>query len=366
MAQDGGKPKYYILMESLRKDIISGKLGPGEKIMSENQLAAEFGISRHTVRKALSMLENEGYLEAEHGRGTFCKNRFPGRSDSRNIAVITTYISDYIFPRLIQGMDNILTDNGYSIILKNTGNSQRNEAKALQDILTKNIDGLIIEPSKSEIYCRHMSLYEKFDEMQIPYIFIQGTYPQMKDKPNIIMDDVEGAYILTKYLLNLGHSYIVGIFKGDDAQGMARHKGYIKALQEAAISYDPDRVILFHTEDRGKKPAAMIKRFISQKVKMDGIVCYNDQIALEVIGVLEEEGIQVPEDISVTGYDNSLIAVSGPVKLTGVSHPKERLGEMAAELLLEKIRGVGEEESRVPRVIVPELIIRDSCKDRTR
>lgn len=364
MAQDKGKPKYFILMESLRQDILSGKISPGDKIMSENQLAGEFGISRHTVRKALAMLENEGYLEAEHGRGTFCKNRLTNRQNSHNIAVITTYISDYIFPRLIQGMDNILTDNGYSIILKNTGNSQRNEARALQDILTKNVDGLIIEPSKSEIYLRHMNLYEKFDEMQIPYVFIQGTYPQMKDKPNIIMDDVEGAYLLTKHLLDTGHVNIVGIFKVDDAQGTARHKGYIKALSEASIPYDPDKVILFHTEDREKKPAAMIKRFADQGVKMDGIVCYNDQIALEVIQVLEKQDIHVPEDISVTGYDNSLIAVSGPVKLTTVSHPKEKLGEMAAELLLEKIRGIGEEESRVPRIVVPELIIRESVRKR--
>ncbi len=364
MAQEKGKAKYYILMEALKQEIMEGKICPGDRIPSENELAQQYSISRHTVRKALSILENEGLIGAEHGRGTFCTDGFQNKSNSHNIAVITTYISDYIFPRLIQGMDNVLTDNGYSIILKNTGNSQKNEARALQDILTKNIDGLIIEPSKSEIYCRHMSLYEKFDAMNVPYVFIQGTYPQMKDKPNVLLDDVEGGYLLTRYLIELGHKHIVGIFKIDDVQGTGRYKGYIKALNESGIPYDPEKVIMFHTEDREKKPAAMMDNFICQGIPMDGIVCYNDQTALEVIQVLQKKGIRVPEDVSITGYDNSFIAMSGSIKLTTVSHPKEKLGEMAAELLLEKIRGVEDKDSKVQRVVVPELVIRESCISR--
>lgn len=364
MGQLKGKAKYYILMESLRNDIISGKIKPKDKISSENELSEQFHVSRHTVRKALSILENEGLLEAIHGLGTFCTEHLCNNFSSKNIAVVTTYISDYIFPRLIQGMDHILTENGYSIILKNTGNSQKNEAKALEDILTKNIDGLIIEPSKSEIYCRHMHLYELFDKLNIPYLFIQGTYPQMKEKSNIIMDDVQGGYLLTKYLIDLGHKNIVGIFKIDDTQGTARHKGYIKALNEAGIQYNPDLVITFHTEDRAKKPAAVMEQFMKEKRMMDAVVCYNDQIALEIIHVLSDYGVRVPEDISVTGYDNSLISESGPIKLTTVSHPKERLGEMAAKLLLEKINHISDEESKVQRVVAPELIIRESCLDR--
>ncbi|NLG03127.1 MAG: GntR family transcriptional regulator, partial [Clostridia bacterium] len=283
MKQEKGQSKYYILMESLRQDMMTGKIRGGDKISSENELAAKFSVSRHTVRKALSILENDGLIEAIHGKGTFCVERArvgKGKS-SHNIAVVTTYISDYIFPRVIQGIDNVMTREGYSIFLKNTGNSQKNEAKALEDIMTKDIDGVIIEPSKSEIFCKHMNQYEAMDMLKIPYVFLQGTYPQMKNKPNVVMDDVEGTYLLTKYLIELGHKHIVGIFKIDDSQGMARHKGYIKALNEVGMYYNPDNVILFHTEDRSKKPAAMVKQFIESKMEMDAIVCYNDQIALE-------------------------------------------------------------------------------------
>ena len=363
MANENGKTKYYTLMEELKQAIMSGSIKPGEKLPSENELSDRYHISRHTVRKALSILINEGYIEAEHGRGTFCSQRMGHMKNSRNVAVVTTYISDYIFPRLIQGMDKVLTENGYSIILKNTANSRTKEERVLEDILTKDIEGLIIEPSKSQIYCKHTNLYAMLDQYEIPYVFIQGVYSQMIDKPHILMDDCKSGYMVTKHLIDAGHRKILGIFKADDFQGKERHKGYVKALQEAGIAYDPDMVVWFHTEDRKTKPAMMMELFLEQKVEMDAVVCYNDQIAIEVIRCLQRNGLRVPEDISVTGYDNSVIA-EGTVGLTTITHPQEKLGEMAAELLLEKIRKVPEEKSRIPRLIQPELIVRGSTIER--
>lgn len=358
---ENGKPKYFTLMEELKEKIISGRIQPGEKLPSENQFTVQYSLSRHTVRKALSLLEQEGYIEACHGKGTFCSEKMRHMKKSRNIAVVTTYISDYIFPRLIQGMDNVLSEQGYSIILKNTGNSRQKEEKCLEELLQKDIDGLIIEPSKSQLSCRHPGLYENLEKYQIPYIFIQGIYTEMKDKPHILMDDTRGGYLVTKYLLEQGHRRITGFFKADDIQGIQRHKGYVRALQEAGIPYDPDLVVWFHTEDRRSKPSMMVKEMVKTGSLPHGIVCYNDQIAVQVIESLEDCGLQVPKDISVTGYDNSLYAQRG-TGITTIAHPQERLGEMAAELILEKINGVSEEDSKVERLIQPELIVRGSCR----
>lgn len=358
---ENGKPKYFTLMEELKEKIISGRIQPGEKLPSETQFTVQYSLSRHTVRKALSLLEQEGYIEACHGKGTFCSEKMRHMKKSRNIAVVTTYISDYIFPRLIQGMDNVLSEQGYSIILKNTGNSRQKEAKCLEELLQKDIDGLIIEPSKSQLSCRHPGLYENLEKYQIPYIFIQGIYTEMKDKPHILMDDARGGYLVTKYLLEQGHRRITGFFKADDIQGIQRHKGYVRALQEAGIPYDPDLVVWFHTEDRRSKPSMMVKEMVKTGSLPHGIVCYNDQIAVQVIESLEDCGLQVPKDISVTGYDNSLYAQRG-TGITTIAHPQERLGEMAAELILEKINGVSEADSKVERLIQPELIVRGSCR----
>lgn len=358
------KLKYFDLMEDLRKQILDGEIKPGEKLPSENELSGQYHVSRQTVRKALQILQNEGYIYAEHGRGTFCSEMMRHTRKSNNIAVVTTYLSDYIFPRVIQGIDQVLTENGYSILLKNTRNSRSMEAKCLEELLKKDIDGLIIEPSKSQIFCKHINLYAMLDQYEIPYIFIQGSYAQMKDKPYILMDDCRGGFLVTDYLISLGHRDIVGVFKADDTQGQERHKGYVQALQKAGIPYDPDKVVWFYTEDRKSHPYGKMKQMAQSRDKLyfDAVVCYNDQIALEIMRALEEEGLRCPEDVSVTGYDDSYLAATCKVPLTTVAHPQEKLGEMAAKLLLELLKDRNLEPERTHILIEPELVIRNSCQ----
>ena len=357
--------KYFQLMEDLKNKILNSEIKSGDKLPSENELSAKYNVSRQTVRKALSILENAGYIYAQHGRGTFCSDMVHHDHHSKNIAVVTTYLSDYIFPRVIQGIDTALTKEGYSIILKNTRNSRSQEAKCLEDLLQKDIDGIIIEPSKSQIYCRHINLYQKLDEYKIPYVFIQGCFSQMRDKPQVLMDDFKGGYMITKYLIENGHKNIAGIFKADDIQGQNRHKGYAMALQDAGLLYDPNKVIWFHTEDRKIHPYESIFQMVQNHYIMDAVVCYNDQIAMRVIQALHDVGLKVPEDISVTGYDNSYMASNDGFQLTTIVHPQEKLGEMAAELLLDLIQNGEESENNKKILIEPEIVVGNSCKKTT-
>lgn len=363
MEKNNGKDlKYLKLIEILKKMILEGKIDAGDKLPSENELSKEYQVSRHTVRKALAILENEGYVYAVHGKGTFCSELVRHTKTSKNIAVITTYLSDYIFPSVIQGIDSVLTQNGYSILLKNTGNSRQTEARCLEELLQKDIEGLIIEPSKSEIFCRHTSLYEKMDQYNIPYVFIQGCFDQMREKPWVLMNDYQGGYLVTNYLISLGHRNILGVFKADDLQGKERHRGYVRALQEADILYDPENVIWFHTEDRTFKPFLQIQELLKRGRSFTAVACYNDQIALEVIRALGKCGKSVPEDISVTGYDNSFMAENYKIGLTTIAHPQKQLGEISAQLLLDLIQNPNKKEN-THILIEPKLVIRESCRE---
>ena len=356
--------KYYQIIEDLKSLILSGKVPAGQKLPSENELSARYGVSRQTVRKAIAELTNTGYVYAVHGKGTFCSEPIRQTHTSKNIAVVTTYLSDYIFPRVIKGIDEALTEEGYSIILKNTRNSRSQEARCLEELLQKDIEGLIIEPSKSHIYCRHLNLYQKLEECKIPYVFIQGCYSQMLDKPNVLMDDYKGGYLITKYLIDQGHRHIAGVFKSDDSQGQNRHRGYAKALQEAGISYNPDIVIWFYTEDRAVHPVESIKKLILSGTTLEAAVCYNDQIAIAIIRALQDIGVKVPKDISITGYDDSYMASYGGLKLTTIAHPHEKLGEMAAKLLLTLMRD-GENCSKEKHVLMePEIVMGNSTLKR--
>lgn len=349
--------KYELIINDIKKAINAGKYQVDTKIPSENQLSAQYGVSRQTVRKAISRLIDEGYLYSRHGSGTFVAKRLFKSGTSKNIAVVSTYMSDYIFPRVIQGINQVLSENGYSILLKTTNNSRKGEAWCMEELLSKNIDGMIIEPSQSAISCQHQVLYEQMDSMGIPYVFIQGCYESMLDKPFVMLDDVEGGRLITEHLIKLGHKRIAGIFKADDTQGLLRHKGYVKALQEAGIPYDPDMVIWFHTKDRGAKPMEGILRLMEYGHSFHAVVCYNDEIAADVIKGLTNIGRSVPHDISVTGFDNSLLAKSKGI--TTVSHPQEELGKTAAETLIALIKNnISRKDAHV--LLRPELVERKS------
>ena len=107
-----GKAKYYTLMEALKEQILSGTIKPGQKLPSENELTREYALSRHTVRKALALLENEGYITAQHGKGTFCSERVIQRHNSKNIAVTTTN------PNLSKDVVRVNTSGSHFLIQK--------------------------------------------------------------------------------------------------------------------------------------------------------------------------------------------------------------------------------------------------------
>ena len=349
------------LVDDLKRQIMSGEIRPGDKISSENVLAKEYDISRQTVRKAIDILRNEGFLYAEHGRGTFCSDMIKQEGNSGNIAVVMTYLSDYIFPYIIRGIDEVLEKEEYSILLKSTHNYRKVEAKCLEELVKKNIDGLIIEPSKSQIAFKNHDIFSMLERYRVPFVFVQGVYHGMEDKPYVLLDDEKGGYLITKHLIELGHRRIVGVFKADDRQGQNRHSGYVKALQEAGIWYDPSLVVWFHTEDMQSLPREMIQELV-KKEQIDAIVSYNDRIAIQIVNALEEVGINIPEDISVTGFDDSEFAKNLKVPLTTIKHPQRKIGEAAAELLIKLMKGYAVEEDKLHIIMEPELVVRDSTR----
>lgn len=161
--------KYNMVKEKITDWITTGKVQPGEKIYSENELGKIFGVSRHTIRQAIGDLVHEGWLYREQGAGTFVSNQqvrssesalsYPPLQRTKNIGVITTHISDYIFPSIIKGIESHLTNQGYSLTFACTDNDIKKEKQCIQTMLDRNIDGLIVEPTKSNTFNPNIQLY---------------------------------------------------------------------------------------------------------------------------------------------------------------------------------------------------------------
>lgn len=119
--------KYRFLVDTIKEKIKNGEYEPGERMESENTLSEQFGYSRQTVRQALSVLEQEGLIERRRGSGTYISSESRRTPRGNSIAIVTTYISDYIFPTIIRGIEETLTNAGYDLTLNVTNNHVEEE-----------------------------------------------------------------------------------------------------------------------------------------------------------------------------------------------------------------------------------------------
>ena len=138
------KSKYLMLAGIIKEEISAGVYKSGEKIPGENKLAERYMMSRQTVRQALALLEKDGKIERRQGSGTYVADSFISKARTWNVGVIATYISEYIFPSIMRGIESELTENGFSPILCATQNRVDSERRILEDLMKKSIDGLIV------------------------------------------------------------------------------------------------------------------------------------------------------------------------------------------------------------------------------
>ncbi len=326
-----GEHKYRELLDKLRNDIKNAVYAEGQKLPSENELADDTGYSRQTVRRAIGLLEEEGFLSRIRGSGTYVRSAVPHRAATHNIGVVTTYIGEYIFPLILHGIDEVLSENGYTPMLSATRNRVDNERRILTEFLSKPIDGLIVEGTKTAMPNPNIDLYVHLKEIGIPVVFINGYYPELKKPVYVVADDRAGGRQVCVELLKKGHRHIAGIFKSDDIQGHRRYAGYADALRAEDIPVSDDNVLWYTTENRDDLLAALTMRTLRD---CTAVVCYNDEVALQVLNVLQKNGVDVPNDIELVSFDNSTIAQFSPVKFLSLSNPKEYLGQLAAQKLI--------------------------------
>ena len=356
-------PKYMQLKQEMMNWLHSGQINYNDQMPSEHEIATRFQMSRQTVRQALGELEKEGWLYRVQGKGTFVSQpRTKGTviTEVQTIGMVTTHISDYIFPHIVRGAEAALRSRGYSLLLSSTDSDKAKERENLELMAGQPISGLIIEPTKSAQGNPNLNWYLSLQVGDIPFIMINERYPEL-DCPCLRMDDEAGGYAAAEHLIKLGHTSIAGFFKTDDLQGVNRMKGFIRAHREHHLPLGLDTVTHYTTEEKSTKPFEKAMELLQSDKRPSAFVCYNDELAVRLLEAARLNGLSVPEDLSLVGFDDSSLATATEVKLTTLSHPKMELGVKAAEMLLDMIQtkslqGPGD------LVFTPQLIVRDSTR----
>ena len=328
-------PKYQRIASELQDEIKTGQLAEGNMLPTEEALTQRFSASRQTIRQALSLLVEAGLITKQRGSGSRVRaQQLPPRSG--NIAVIATYISDYIFPGILREAQSVFAANQYSAILSATRNSVYHEREILLNLLNKPIDGILVEGTKTALPNPNLDLYQKLTERNIPIVFFNGFYADLPDSVSVYADNFGGGYELVQHLLQKGHTKIAGIFKSDDIQGHERYSGYITALRDAGRMVPDSLVFWYTTETRDE---LFTEEHAKKIAECTAVVCYNDEIAFRLIPLLLASGIRVPQDVAVVSFDNSSLSDLSPVKITSLSYGGQNIGHVAAETLLNRIAG---------------------------
>lgn len=348
-------PKYQVIAEQLRAHIESGKYLNSTILPTEFLLAQEYQVSRQTVRQALGVLVKDKVIEKRQGSGSHIlrQNLVPEPAQHHSVAVVTTYISDYIFPGILREAENIFSTYNCTPSLFATQNEVSNERRVLKNLLTMPVDGILVEGTKTALPNPNLDLYQQIIDKGIPLVFFHGNYINLPGALSVLDDNFEGGRMLVEYLHGKGHRNIAGIFKSDDIQGHQRYAGYATTLRSLDLPMEDKQLFWYTTEMKEMLLSGGASDLIDRVLKnATAVVCYNDEVANYLVNYLTKKGVNIPAEMAVVSFDNSWHSELSPVRITSLSHGKYNVGKMAADLLLHLLQGKEGHSQKAPWFLV--------------
>lgn len=321
-----------------------------DKKATLKDIAGEAGVSLMTVSKVLN---DKGGFSRETGqrvleiarRLNYRPNQIAKslRADeTRTIGVVVSDSSQLVFAKVIRGIDEVATRAGYSVIIANTDQNADRERQAVELLLNKRIDGLILGAPMhtGEEDIRELIRYG------IPLVLLMRTSMGV-DVNCVINDNVLGGYDIMNHLLstNCGEVYFLSMPRLVQST-LSRLQGNRQAMAEQGSILAEDRIQ--YCEPFIEDGYQAMCRLLDQGVRTGGICCGCDLIAIGAIRAIQDHQLQVPGDFRVTGYDDLELADYLSVPLTTMRQPKEEIGREGVLLLLDQIH----DPARPPRQIV--------------
>ncbi|MDE6364515.1 MAG: GntR family transcriptional regulator [Lachnospiraceae bacterium] len=345
----------YIQLASQLKNLINQKQQknqyeklPGAvfQLPTEAALCQMYHVSRQTVRKALSVLEEEHLIQKRQGSGSYAVPNLH-QNGGNQIAVLISSNTEYIYPRLLADFCATLQKHGFSWTVYVTENQISKEREILQFLLENQetpVRGIVSEGCKTSLPTPNDDLYQHLIQKGAALLFFRGSYSNLPKIPSIKDDNYNGGYALGTYLVSLGHRKIGGIFNTDDVQSAEQRFGLLSALRDAQLLNCDENLCGFDTHQlaalRRQQDTGFLSGFLSRQLRsVTAIVCCNDEIAYWLIKEMSCKNIRVPEDVSVVCFDCSYLSDLSAVQITHYAPEEHDLGIAAAESVINLIKG---------------------------
>jgi LacI family transcriptional regulator len=309
------------------------------RVLNNSGYASE--DTRARVEAAVAEL---GYVPNTLARGLRSKR-------TNTLALVMTDITNPFFTLIARGVEDTASNAGYTVIFCNTDESEAEEKKYINILVQKQVDGILLVPA-----CGNSHSVKFLRSNKIPFVLIDRDVPG--SRADLIRGDSEtGAYDLTRHLIELGHKRIVAITGPRQVStAQDRASGYQRAMKEAGLAELSQVSYGLFTQDSGYE---LTCKALALNPRPTAIFGANNFISIGILKALKDAGMNVPDDMSVVGFDDLPVSLVIDPFLTVASQPAYQMGSQAAELLLKRIAGQLPEAGQ-KRVLPTELILRRS------
>lgn len=336
-----------------------------KKQISIKEIARLSGVSIATVSR---IINNNGRFSeetrqkvekiiAEHHYQTNNIAKSLRMNISLTIGVIVPDINNEFFSVVVQEIERLFFDKGYSTIICNTAKSEEKEKEYLKVLEAKMVDGLICISGQEKLMVDIL-------KRDVPIVCIDRR-PKIDSKVAFIeSDNYQGGILATEELIEKGCQRILLLTKKRNLSSVnERVNGYQQALKKHGLSFDPGLVIRANDKTDNLKAAKdAIEKTLAAGIPFDGVFATNDWLALGTILTLQEKGIQIPEQVKVVGFDNDTIASYCGIPITTIHQDKVRLAEEAVDALMTLM--TSKEPLQETHKIVPVSLIQRKSTER--
>jgi len=276
---------------------------------------------------------------------------------SNSIGILVPHITSSFFASAIDGIQKVVTDQGYFTIICQSNEIYHNEVDQIKSLLSCKVEGVILSISSETNDYEHLETLVAYDT---PFILFDRIAPGF-DMPTVEANDFTGGFQAVEHLIKRGRKRIAHL-GGPDLLGISkrRYEGYLEALKTYAYEINEDFVVFTNPDEtHGQIIEDMFK---DPKNSPDALFTFSDELAVEAILKLKSMGLNVPRDVSVVGFGNSNLCEIVEPHLTSVTHEPIEMGEAAADLLFKVIQ-----KRHIPphlrnRKFDSRVIIRDSSR----